>query len=284
MMIQILGTAQDGGVPQVACQCPTCTDARRHPERMRKGPSIGIYDEVNGHAYIVDASPHFDIQLEMLWQAVRQVRIPGPFPLDALFLTHGHFGHYWGLGYLGKEACSSRELPVYCTRDMLDFLSANRPFADLIQRKNIVFHPIEDGLEIPVHPDLTVIPYAVEHRRDVTDTVGYILKGKMKTALYIPDMDDVTEGIVGKIAQADIALIDGCFYSGAELPGRDMREVPHPLIPDAMDRLQELAASTDIVFTHFNHTNLAIRPDSEESRRVIDRGFSLARDGDEWAI
>ncbi len=284
MMIKVLGSAQDGGVPHVACQCPTCTDARRNPGHIRRGPALGIYDEADGAAWMIDASPQFDLQLEMLWQSIREVRRRDSFPLDGFFLTHAHFGHYWGLGYLGKEAASPQGIPVYCTPDMQKFMAQNRPFADLIARENIVIHPVEHGVDVPVHPRLTVTPYKVEHRRDFTDTVGYILKGNRQTALYIPDMDDVTPDIVDLVRHVDVALIDGCFYSPDELPGRDIREVPHPFIPHTMDILQDQVHDTEIVFTHFNHSNLAIYPESEEGRQVVARGFGLAADGDEFAL
>ena len=284
MMIKVLGSAQDAGVPHVACQCPTCTDARRHPGHIRRGPSLGIYNEEDGSTWMIDASPNFDVQMEMLRAGVRDVRPKDRFPLDGLFLTHAHFGHYWGLGFLGKEACSPRGLPVYCTPDMQKFLAQNRPFADLISRENIVIYPLEHGMDIPIHPELTITPYKVEHRKDFTDTVGYILKGKQQTLLYIPDMDDVTADITELITQVDVALIDGCFFSQDELPGRNIREVPHPFIPETMDLLQAQVHDTEIVFTHFNHSNYAIRPDSEEGRLVVGRGFGLAADGDEFAL
>jgi pyrroloquinoline quinone biosynthesis protein B len=284
MMIKVLGSAQDAGVPHVACHCATCMDARRNPQHARRGPAIGIYDEVGGGTWMIDASPDFDVQLEMLWESVREVRPRNRFPLDGLFLTHAHFGHYWGLGFLGKEACSPKGLPVYCTPDMQKFLAQNRPFADLIARENILIYPVEHGVDVPVHPELTITPYKVEHRRDFTDTVAYILKGSRQTILYVPDMDDVTPDIAELIGRMDVALIDGCFYSGAELPGRDIREVPHPLIPDTMDLLQDQVRSTEIVFTHFNHSNHAIHPESEEGKKVVARGFGLAADGDEFAL
>ena len=284
MMIKVLGSAQDAGVPHVACHCPTCADARRNPGHARRGPSLGIYDEVDGSAWMMDASPHFDLQLEMLWEAVRAVRGRDRFPLDGIFLTHAHFGHYWGLGFLGKEAASPKGIPVYCTPDMQKFLAQNRPFADLIARENIIVHPVEHGVDIPVHPQLTITPYKVEHRKDFTDTVGYILKGSRQKVLYIPDMDDVTPDIAELVGLVDVALIDGCFYSGSELPGRDIREVPHPLIPQTMDILQDKVHDTEIVFTHFNHSNHAIHPDSEEGKLVVARGFGLAADGDEFAL
>ena len=43
-------------------------------------------------------------------------------PLDGIFLTHAHVGHYTGLMYLGKESVAARGVPVYGTRRMGQYL------------------------------------------------------------------------------------------------------------------------------------------------------------------
>jgi pyrroloquinoline quinone biosynthesis protein B len=39
---------------------------------------------------------------------------------------------------------------------------------------------------------------------------------------------------------ADLSFLDACFYSGDELPGRDMSKIPHPLVTDTLQRLEGL--------------------------------------------
>ncbi len=284
MRVKMLGTGQDGGVPHVACYCPTCNYARKHPAAARSGPSIGVYDPADGSAWMVDASPDFRLQLDAMREATVGVRPEGKFPLDGIILTHGHFGHYWGLGYLGKEACSPKELPVYCTTSMADYLRQNRPFADLLARKNIVITEVAGNTPVIMPNGLKVTPMTVPHRQDVTDTVGYVLTGPEKTLLYIPDMDDYTDAILAAVAAADIAVLDGCFYSGQELPNRNLKEIPHPFIPYSMDRLADLAGKTEIWFTHFNHSNFVLRADGQARDEVLSRGFYLAADGDTFTI
>ena len=83
--VTILGTAQDGGVPQVGCDC--CLDVEpRHPV------SIGLTDSEGGN-HLFEASRALGEQL----------RIWGVNQIDSLFLTHAHFGHVDGLGLFGKE-------------------------------------------------------------------------------------------------------------------------------------------------------------------------------------
>jgi len=284
VLVKVLGTGQDGGVPHVACYCENCMYARENPAAARRGPSLGLYDPAGGTAYMFDASPDFSGQLDLLRAAAGREAAGRRFLPDGIFLTHGHFGHYWGLGYLGKEACSPQGLPVYCTDEMADYLRENRPFSDLLQRGNISLAGLTPGVPIRLSPRLAVIPLAVPHRHDATDTVGFMVEGEHKRLLYIPDMDDYTEAIIAAVAAADIALLDGCFYAKEELPHRNIKEIPHPFIPYSMERLQHLTDETDIYFTHFNHSNYLLRKDGEARENLLAKGFRILNDGDEFII
>ena len=41
---------------------------------------------------------------------------------------------------------------------------------------------------------------------------------------------------------------------------------------------------TEIIFTHLNHTNPALRPDTEERQELEERGFKVAERGMEFEI
>ena len=83
------------------------------------------------------------------------------------------------------------------------------------------------------------------------------------------------------VGGCDIALLDGCFHDGGELPGRPMAEVPHPLMTDTMERLE--GVRTRVLFTHMNHTNPAL-DDSPQRHALEARGFGVARDGMEFEL
>jgi len=103
--------------------------------------------------------------------------------------------------------------------------------------------------------------------------VGYIFKST-KRAIYVPDADHWTENLLDEIRKADIALIDGTFFSKDELPRYD--EVPHPPIKDTMELLGDVKGR--VIFTHINHTN-PVNGDGEEKRGVEGRGFGIGYDG-----
>jgi pyrroloquinoline quinone biosynthesis protein B len=108
-------------------------------------------------------------------------------------------------------------------------------------------------------------------------------RGPSRTLLYLPDIDswerwemDVEE----VVAAVDVALLDASFYSGDEVPGRRIEDIPHPLMPHSMDRLQARVDAGDrVVFTHLNNTNPAIFEDSPEAAEVRRRGFEIATEG-----
>ena len=92
--------------------------------------------------------------------------------------------------------------------------------------------------------------------------------------------DDWEHDIRDVISEVDIALIDGCFWEPFPIPG-----VPHPPVRESLDRLQPLAdAGKRIVFTHLNHSNPLVDLDSAEAREVRERGFSVADEGDTFAL
>ena len=125
----------------------------------------------------------------------------------------------------------------------------------------------------------------VPHRDEFSDTVAFKLRGPDQTVLFVPDIDR-WEGNAGILIEdlledVDIAYIDGTFYDGSELPGRDMSEVPHPLIIDTMDRFSTIAEDTPgkIRFIHLNHTNPAFS-NNEIEKQIRERGFRIALQGE----
>jgi pyrroloquinoline quinone biosynthesis protein B len=275
MKVKVLGSGQDAGIPHIGCFCQTCNKARINPEQRRLGPSIGLFDGEGRECYIIDASPDFKYQLDMVMEEIPEDKREGRLAISGIFLTHAHFGHTIGLLQLGKEALYVKELPVFCTGEMADFLQNNHPFRLLVERENIVFKEIYPDKERDFE-DFTLIPFSVPHRHEVADCVGFSIFSKKsnKTLIYIPDTDQWTEGILERIRKADIALIDGTFYSRGEISRFD--DVPHPPIEDTMNVLKEI--ETDIFFTHINHTN-PINIDGEERHHMEDLGFKMAFDG-----
>lgn len=283
--VVVLGTAQDGGVPHLGCRQPRCERARRDQSRARRVTALGIIDSEARQSYLVDATPDVRAQLDALGAHPLAPPPEGRNPVHALFLTHAHIGHYTGLVQFGKEVMATRSLTTYCTPSMRDFLAANGPWSQLLRDEHLQVQLLDDAQPLPLSAQLSVRSFHVPHRQEWSDTLGLELIGPTQRLLYIPDIDrwsDWQVDLRAVVGACDIALLDGCFYDGGELPGRSMAEVPHPWMCDTMVRLA--GSGTRILFTHMNHTNPALDDDSPERLALEARGFGVAQDGMEFVL
>jgi pyrroloquinoline quinone biosynthesis protein B len=272
MRILILGSGQDAGIPQTGCYCNICKTARADANYRRLGPSIAIFDKWKGSCYLIDASPDLKYQLDKLHREINETKRRGRIPVSCILLTHAHPGHCCGLWHLGKVALNEKNLPVHCTPEMEQFLYENYPFSLLVKEKNIIIERVHPNEEIELN-GLKCTPIRVPHRKEITDTVGYIIRSK-KRVIYLPDVDRWTDSILKEIESSDIALIDGTFFSEMELPR--FKEVPHPPIRETIELLDN--TNTEVYFTHINHTNPVNRKGKE--REYVERkGFKIAYDG-----
>jgi pyrroloquinoline quinone biosynthesis protein B len=266
----VLGIAQDGGVPQLGCRQKLCVDARRDPSKRRLVASLGLVDDRAGKRFVIDATPDFSEQVARLG------RLP-----DGILLTHAHIGHYLGLAQLGREVVNARRLPVFCTPSMARFLRENLPWSRLVAQENIEIREVEPGKEIALTDSLRVTPLKVPHRDEDSDTVAYVVAGPARRLLWLPDIDKWEKWdrrIEAVVKTVDAAFLDGTFFSADEIPGRSLAEIPHPLVPETVSLLSTGVRSTKIFFVHLNHTNRLLW-DRREARRLLDKGFGIAAEG-----
>ncbi|MEM7654967.1 MAG: MBL fold metallo-hydrolase [Bacteroidota bacterium] len=278
IQLQILGIAQDAGYPQAACRKSCCQAVWGHPEQHQKVVSLGLTDRSQQKSWLFEATPDFPTQLASLTQGNE------PTDLAGIFLTHAHMGHYTGLMYLGREAMGAQDVPVYAMPRMMGFLKQFGPWSQLVSLHNISLEPIQVGLPISLGDSLSITPLLVPHRDEFSETVGYVIQGPHKRALFIPDIDKWERwdaSILTWIQEVDHAFLDATFFDGEELPGRNMDEIPHPFVVESMERFEPLSTSdrAKVIFIHFNHTNPLIDPKSEASQQVEQAGYRIAREG-----
>lgn len=276
--IVVLGTFQDAGSPQIGCKKDCCKDLFIQPDKTRRVVSLGLIDAVNHKTFILEATPDFSQQAKALkWLSVfGNTETP-----DGILLTHAHIGHYTGLMYLGKEAMNADSIPVYAMPRMKTFLEQNGPWSQLVKNKNIAVQQMTDQKSIQLTTQLKIIPFTVPHRDEFSETVGYIIIGPNKKALFIPDIDKWEKWetpIMEAIAKVDYAFIDGTFFDAAEINNRDMSTIPHPFIMESMNKFKDLPTTekNKIYFIHFNHTNPVINKKSKPYQQVIENGFKTA--------
>jgi pyrroloquinoline quinone biosynthesis protein B len=280
--VVVLGIAQDAGFPQAGCRSDCCRPAWEDPTRERRVVSLAVVNPETSQRWLVDASPDLPEQLHELDRAAPVANGPG---IDGIFLTHGHVGHYTGLMHLGREVMGASGVPVHAMPRMQAFLAGSGPWSQLVALGNIKLNDLEPGAAVALAPGLRITPFLVPHRDEYTETVGFRIEGPHRSVLYLPDIDkwerwDVA--IEDLLEEVDVAYLDGSFFDGEELPGRDMSQIPHPFVIDSMRRWAELPAATRarVRFLHMNHTNPLLDPHSDAWRAVHEAGFHVARQGE----
>lgn len=278
----VLGAGQDAGAPQIG-------NADDDGPRLLPS-SLALIDRKHAKRYLFDATPAITEQLALL----DKIEPPkSGLGIDGIFLTHAHIGHYLGLAWLGREAASASDVPVYAMPRMAEFLRSNGPWSQLVELGNIALVDADNDEGAPaivtaLSSDLGVVSVPAPHRDEYSETVGFSIATWDRSALYLPDLDSWDEfaGLNGASLQSlverfDYAFIDATFWDDNELPGRDMSEIPHPRVTQTMDLLQDLSADerAKVHFIHYNHTNPIRDPQSAESKQVLERGFNIARRG-----
>jgi pyrroloquinoline quinone biosynthesis protein B len=265
----VLGIAQDGGYPQAGCTRPDCIAAWRDPSKRRRVASLGIVDPVSNERWIIDATPDFPSQLHDL----------GGTPPTGILLTHAHIGHYLGLAHLGREVMGTKGVRVYAMPRMREFLERNGPWSQLVTLKNISLVTLADRQEIQLNERITVTPLRVPHRDEFSETVAFLVRGPSRSVLWLPDIDKWEKWetpLESILERVDVAYLDGTFFTAGELPGRDLREIPHPLISETVARLAGSPLLGKVRFIHLNQSNPLLR----EPRS----GIVVAREGERQGL
>jgi pyrroloquinoline quinone biosynthesis protein B len=175
--VVVLGTAQDGGMPQTGCEHAACAAARKDPRLARRVASLAVV--AGGRTFLVDATPDLPAQIQ-------EVHTFRPFPegktdrapFDGVLLTHAHIGHYLGLAHFGFESLNTKDLPVHVSPRMAEYLRTNGPWSQLVRLGNIKLNEIKLGEWFPLTEGVSVKAFAVPHR----DQCGTFLPGDAPSA------------------------------------------------------------------------------------------------------
>jgi pyrroloquinoline quinone biosynthesis protein B len=258
--VTVLGSGQDGGLPQVGSNHSNDLAARDGSIPERTASSL-LVEFADGLRLVLDVTPDFRVQ----WW--RFDTLP-----DAVALTHAHMGHYAGLVHFGREAANAQMLPCFVTESMAQFLSHNAPWDQLVWNGNL---EVRGGLRHRWDShSIELVP--VPHRAEYTDTAAISVDGHL---IYLPDIDgwETWTECRSVIERHRVAFLDASFWSAGEIPGRPVAGIPHPLVTDTIERFAGIG--TRIVLTHLNHTNPLCDPGSPETEQVLAAGFEIAHDG-----
>ena len=277
-VVTLLGVAQDGGRPQPGCIRQCCQGLT---EKDRRSPvSLGI-ETSKGMTLLVEATRDLGRQLRMIEK-------PG---IDHLFLTHAHLGHVDGLGLFGRETMSARNIQLHCSPSMQALVEATPAWNQLL-KQNVFEFSAFPRVEID---DVVVEFIQVPHRAELSDMHAIIIRGGTRSILFLPDHDTWDETLSAYRCNSvreflekfdiDVALLDGTFWSGGELKGRDMSVVPHPTVEESLRRLgHRRDGDPEIFFIHLNHTNPLYNSNSDESKQLRESGWSIGFESQEFIL
>ena len=276
--IYVLGNVQDAGLPHIGCQHKFCKEKFGEFEEYFT-TSIAVVDPVEKKYILFEASPDIPYQLNYLEKEIfNEFLLP-----ESIFITHAHIGHYTGLMYFGREALGSKNLIIKVLPKMSNFLKTNGPWSQLVDINNIKIQNLSFGSKTNELRNITVTPIQVPHRDEYSETAGFIIEGRNKKALFIPDIDKWEKwdkNLKQLVYEFDYLLLDATFYDSKEI-NRDISEIPHPLVTETINLLDDLSPEhkNKVYFIHMNHTNLMLDPSSELTKLVVNKGFNITRLG-----
>ncbi|MDX2591068.1 MULTISPECIES: pyrroloquinoline quinone biosynthesis protein PqqB [Streptomyces] len=296
MLLQVLGTAAGGGIPQWNCACPGCSGARAHSCRRRRHASLAVRTDA-GRWYLVNATPDIGDQIE-----AHPVLHPGPgprqTPVAGVVLTDAELDHTLGIWRL-REAQGLEILATPPVRQALDerlrLSEVLTPYTDLTWRELECrgARPLDpagpaSGLRISAVPVSGKRPrYAAGAPAHEAWVVALRLYDPSAgtSALYAPAVAEWSEELHRAAAAADCVIVDGTFWDDEEprrtgISTRTATGMGHLPVDGPRGTAAVLATlSARCLYTHLNNTNPLVDPAAPQHKRLARLGVEVADDG-----
>lgn len=306
MHIKILGSAGDGGFPQWNCRCPNCSGLRSGQLRGKARRQTQItFSPMTDVWFLFGASPDLRSQILTMPGLSPRGEGSGQSPIAGVFLSSAEVDAAMGLLHLREF----QNFFVFATPAVQRILkNENRMFKELersdppvhwqalAERRRVGCHLSENPDDAPTF-FYTAVPlggdfpdYASEEirRSGPSDeaNVGFLIEQGSKKFFFAPKISGHHSAWSKIVASADVALIDGTFWSDDELlaTGRTKktaRELGHLPLSGADGLLAQFPpqARGRKILIHMNNTNPILDESSAEHRAAAEAGFEIAYDG-----
>jgi pyrroloquinoline quinone biosynthesis protein B len=297
VQVILLGTAAGGGFPQWNCWCRTCRIARREPERARPRSQSSAAVSADGRRwFLLNASPDVHAQLARLPAA--EPSGPRHVPVEGVVLTDAELDHTLGVVLLRE----GRFLQIYATpavQEIMEHDSRLVPVTRAFAQVRLEQLPLEGSAPLayrdgcPAGITVSGFPVPAGPPRFASGdrpghTVGVMVRDEATDGVcaFVPGCGGLDRALLDRLAQADLVLFDGTFWTDDELIAlgigeRTAREMDHLPVsgPDgSLERLAELPGRHR-VYTHINNTNPMLIEDSPERLQVERHGIAVGADG-----
>jgi pyrroloquinoline quinone biosynthesis protein B len=301
MIVRVLGSAAGGGVPQWNCSCANCLAARtgRAPGRLQSSVAISSDRQ---RWLLLNCSPDVTAQIEAFPSL--QPRERRGTPIAGMLFTDANVDHLGGLASLrqhGAKGFFVRSSTVVRTIALVQ--PAFTPFAATPHRwletpldtwcKNAgKDDPVGDGLEVRAFALPGTTP-GFDGRRDVIGAVvAYEIADRSRGTklVFAPVFGALNDTLGVAVASADVAFLDGSFYSDDELESQDLmtkraRALGHQPVGGPNGTLAQLnGVRSRVIFTHLNNSNPMLDPGSSAYASVRESGYEIAYDGMELTL
>ena len=295
MLVQVLGSAAGGGVPQWNCGCCQCEGARAGLLESRTQCSFAI--SVGEHRWLlVNASPDLRPQLvKFRSQPASRTRST---PIDTILLTDADLDHTLGLFLLRENPTPvSIQSSEGIRRIVEEGLRVNEILGSYcgIQWRTAPcsFEPLalrdgsQSGLEYKAVPLEGPCP---RYWKGVpySSRLAYVLRevATGKSVLFAPAVARLEPRLLAELSRADAIFFDGTFWADDDfeksgVPDSSAGDLLRSHLPISTGSLEAIAAerAKHKIYVHINNTNPILWPSSPERKTVESKGIRVAADG-----
>ena len=300
MHLRVLGSAAGGGFPQWNCNCPNCDGFRRGTLKAQARTQSSIAVSANGQDWLlVNASPDVlaQIRAHPELQPARAVRDSG---IACVLLMDAQIDHVTGLLMLRERASP---LPLLATPEVLSDIGEGFPITRILSHYcGIQALPLKLDAELQAVPGLPGValrsvvlsskppPYSpFRNCPRPGDNIGLVIENPENGArvFYAPGLGEVTLELLALMAQCQIVLVDGTFWTEDEMQrlglskksAADMGHLPQSGPQGMIARLDRLPPGVRKILIHINNTNPILQEDSAERALLDAHGIEVAWDG-----
>ncbi len=260
MKVTFLGTGTSVGIPQIGCNCPTCTST--DPRDWRTRPSVLV--ETDNSRILIDAGP--DMRAQLLSNRIGRV--------DAILITHAHADHILGLNDLTSMNARSGTIPL---------LYAHPSAIETIRK--VFFYAFEGYNGVSSIPRFGVVSFGeapfeccgVQVRPIPVEHAGEPCFGfRLGDFAYITDAKRISQQLLEMLQGLDTLILNALRFSK-----------PHPThftVEESLEVISELRPRRAYL-THLGHTVM-----HERDSKLLPDGVEFGWDGlsfetgeDAWA-
>lgn len=300
MYLRVLGSSAGGGFPQWNCNCPNCAGVRSGDIKALARTQSSIILSADGQNWLlINASPDILTQIRQTPQ-LQPARAQRDTGIAAVLLMDAQIDHVTGLLMLREHV---GPLPLLATKEVLSDIEQGFPLTRILSHYcGLAARPIpSDGSRFTVDtlPGLALEAVALSSKPPpyspwrnaprAGDNIGLLMHNPVNDArvFYAPGLGAITEELLAHMAQCDLVLIDGTFWTDDEMQhlglsakrAADMGHLAQSGAGGMIEQLDKLPASTRKILIHINNTNPILVEDSPQRAQLAQHGIEVAYDG-----